>query len=317
MTVKNDDFEQAYYQERAARIKAEQLIQDKSQVLYALNQELVKKVADLELHEQLFIQADKMSTLGTLSAGIAHEINNPLAYVMSNNEYLLKTRLTIDKVLLLNERFVSGKMGAEALKSALKELRTAQSFIEIGAEIQELIEDSDEGLRRINSTVRNLLDFSRPANNEKELSDMTDGVRNALKLLKNQLVSYNITTNITTLPLSMCNLSTINQVVVNLLINAKHACDAVDEREGHIHVYTGFENEKIVISVTDNGCGMSDDVKTQIFNPFFTTKAVGTGTGMGMSLVYTMVTDHLGTIDIDSTEYEGTKVSCFFPVLTQ
>jgi signal transduction histidine kinase len=314
MTVNKDDFEQAYYQEREARIKAEQLIQDKSQVLYALNQELVKKVADLELHQQLFIQADKMSTLGTLSAGIAHEINNPLAYVMSNNEYLLKTRLTIDKILLLNERFVSGKMDAEALKSALKKLRTSLSFIEIGAEIQELIEDSDEGLRRINSIVRNLLDFSRPANNEKELSDMADGVKNALKLLKNQLVSYNVTTSINALPLTMCNLSTINQVVVNLLINAKHACDAVDEREGHIHVHTGFENEKIVISVTDNGCGMSDDVQTQIFNPFFTTKAVGTGTGMGMSLVYTMVTDHLGTIDIDSAENEGTKVSCFFPV---
>jgi len=315
MTAKSTDFEQAYHQERAARLKAEQLIEDKSQVLYALNQELVKKVADLEVQQQLFIQAEKMSTLGTLAAGIAHEINNPLAYVMSNNEYLLQTRLTIDKILLLNEQFVSGKLEQETLKSALKKLRTSQSFIEIGAEIKELIEDSDEGLRRINTIVSNLLDFSRPSNNEKELSDMSDGVKNALKLLKNQLNNYNITTSISTLPQSMCNLSTINQVVVNLLINAKHACDAVGERDGHIHVHTGFENEKIVISVTDNGCGMSDDVKAQIFNPFFTTKAVGTGTGMGMSLVYTMVTDHLGTIDIDSTENQGTKVSCFFPVV--
>ncbi|TGE84752.1 histidine kinase [Pseudoalteromonas sp. KS88] len=316
MTSKIDDFEQAYYQERAARIKAEQLIEDKSQVLSALNQELVKKVAALERQQQLFIQADKMATLGTLAAGVAHEINNPLAYVMSNNEYLLETRLVVDKLLLLNEQFASGKLDAKELKAALETLRQSQSLIEIGAEIKELIEDSDEGLRRINTIVRNLLNFSRPADNEKDLCDMTDGIKNALKLLNNQLKNYNITSHFSPLPQTMCNLSMINQIIVNLLINAKHACDVHDERDGHIHVHAGYENNKIVISVTDNGCGMSDKVKVQIFNPFFTTKPVGTGTGMGMALVYTMVTAHSGTIEIDSTEHEGTKVSCFFPVLS-
>lgn len=112
MPSNNDEYKQAYLRERAARIQAEQLIEDKSRVLFALNEELVKKVADFEHQQQLFIQAEKMATLGTLSAGIAHEINNPLAYAMSNLECLQSTRLTVDKLLLLNERFTSGKLSA-------------------------------------------------------------------------------------------------------------------------------------------------------------------------------------------------------------
>ena len=129
MTSKIDDFEQAYYQERAARIKAEQLIEDKSQVLSALNQELVKKVAALERQQQLFIQADKMATLGTLAAGVAHEINNPLAYVMSNNEYLLETRLVVDKLLLLNEQFASGKIRRKRAKGGLRNVTPSRSHL--------------------------------------------------------------------------------------------------------------------------------------------------------------------------------------------
>lgn len=314
MTTSYEEYQQAYWRERTARLQAEQLIEDKSRVLYALNQELVKKVADLEHQQQLLIQAEKMATLGTLSAGIAHEINNPLAYAMSNLECLQGTRLTVEKLLLLNEQFVSGESTAAELKTALRQLQKPQSFIDMNTDIQQLLEDSSEGLRRIDSIVRNLLNFARPSDIEKQLADMADSVKNAIKLLKNQLNNCKVTTDINALPLTWCNLATINQVIVNLLINAKHACDSLPKNKGHIHVFTGLENDKIVITVSDNGCGMNEDVKAQVFNPFFTTKPVGTGTGMGMSLVYTMVTDHQGTIEIHSKEQEGTKVSCFFPV---
>ncbi len=316
MTDHNDEYQQAYLRERAARMEAEQLLEDKSRVLYALNQELVKNVADLEHQQQLFIQAEKMATLGTLSAGIAHEINNPLAYAMSNIECLKGARLVIDKLLLLNEQFVTDSITANELKHEVQSLQALHSFAQLRVDIQELTDDSHEGLRRINAIVRNLLNFARPSNNEKQLADMTDSVKNALKLLKNQLSSCQVTTDLNALPLTWCNLATINQVMVNLLINAKQACDVATNKEGHIQVYTGFVDDKITLTVTDNGCGMNEDTKAQVFNPFFTTKPVGTGTGMGMSLVYSMVTDHQGVIEIRSEENQGTQVCCYFPVIS-
>ena len=315
MPSNNDEYKQAYLRERAARIQAEQLIEDKSRVLYALNEELVKKVADFEHQQQLFIQAEKMATLGTLSAGIAHEINNPLAYAMSNLECLQSTRLTVDKLLLLNERFTSGKLSAAQLKDTLLQLQKAQSFTAMSNEIQELVEDSREGLRRINTIVRNLLNFARPKDNEKQLADMTDAVKNAIKLLSNQLSNCEVNCHYQALPMAWCNLAAINQVMVNLLINAKHACDELSDTQAKITVTVAFTEQQICITVSDNGCGMSEHVKAHLFDPFFTTKPVGTGTGMGMTLVYAMVHDHQGTIEIDSQQGRGTQIHCFFPIL--
>ena len=316
MTSDSDEYKQAYLRERAARIQAEQLIEDKSRVLYALNEELVKKVADFEHQQQLFIQAEKMATLGTLSAGIAHEINNPLAYAMSNIECLQSTRLTVDELLLLNERFASGQLSATQLKATLQQRQKAQSFTALSNEIQELVEDSSEGLRRINAIVRNLLNFARPKDNEKQLADMTDAVKNAVKLLSNQLSNCEVNCHYQAIPMAWCNLAAINQVMVNLLINAKHACDELsDDIQAKITVTVAFIEQQICISVADNGCGMSEHVKAHIFDPFFTTKPVGTGTGMGMTLVYAMVHDHQGTIEIDSQQGQGTQMHCYFPIL--
>jgi len=315
MPSNNDEYKQAYFRERAARIQAEQLIEDKNRVLFALNEELVKKVADFEHQQQLFIQAEKMATLGTLSAGIAHEINNPLTYAMSNLECLQSTRLTVDKLLLLNERFTSGKLSAAQLKDTLLQLQKAQSFTAMSNEIQELVEDSREGLRRINAIVRNLLNFARPKDNEKQLADMTDAVKNAIKLLSNQLSNCEVNCHYQALPMAWCNLAAINQVMVNLLINAKHACDELSDTQAKITVTVAFTEQQICITVSDNGCGMSEHVKAHVFDPFFTTKPVGTGTGMGMTLVYAMVHDHQGTIEIDSQQGQGTQIHCFFPIL--
>lgn len=315
MPSNNDEYKQAYLRERAARIQAEQLIEDKSRVLFALNEELVKKVADFEHQQQLFIQAEKMATLGTLSVGIAHEINNPLAYAMSNLECLQSTRLTVDKLLLLNENFASGQLSATQLKVTLQQLQKAQSFTAMSNEIQELVEDSREGLRRINAIVRNLLNFARPKDNEKQLADMTDAVKNAIKLLSNQLSNCEVNCHYQALPMAWCNLAAINQVMVNLLINAKHACDELSDTQAKITVTVAFTEQQICITVSDNGCGMSEHVKAHVFDPFFTTKPVGTGTGMGMTLVYAMVHDHQGTIEIDSQQGQGTQIHCFFPIL--
>ena len=317
MDAIDEDYKQAYFRERTARIKAEQLIEDKSRVLYALNEELIKKVADLEYQQQLFIQAEKMATLGTLCAGVAHEINNPLAYAMSNVESLQQSMHGFCALLDLNQQYLTKRISETNFQQQLASLSEQQSFAELQQDIHQLVADSAEGLRRINQIVGNLLNFARPTTNKKQLADMTDAVKNALKLLKNQLKGCQLTTSITTLPLSYCDLATINQIMVNILINASHSCEALIDRQAHIHVQVDSDDQQIIISVNDNGCGMSEQVLAKVFDPFFTTKPVGRGTGMGMPLVYTMVNDHQGKIEIESTVNIGTCVRCIFPVLSE
>ena len=309
------DYKQAYLREQSARLQAEQLIEDKSRVLLALNEELEKKVAALEHQQALFIHAEKMATLGTLSAGIAHEINNPLAYAMSNLESLQYTNQSVFKLLELSQKWVQGEVSEQEFRDQVVQMSEIQPFDIINQDIVELVDDSVEGLRRINQIVRNLLNFARPSDNEKILVDMTDGVNNALKLLNNQLKGVEVVAKFEPIPLTYCNLSAINQVVVNLLINAKHACENLILKNGRIDIEVTFSTPHIIIGVADNGCGMSEEVKGRIFDPFFTTKSVGKGTGMGMPLVYSMVSDHQGTIDISSHVNQGTYVRCLFPVI--
>ncbi|BBN83657.1 two-component sensor histidine kinase [Pseudoalteromonas sp. A25] len=314
MAKLSEDYYRAYLREKQARDELELLLEEKTRALYESNQELEEKVQQLQTQQAVLMQTEKMATLGTLSAGVAHEINNPLAYVMSNLESLSYIKPVLSELLCISHDFIGGKITNTDVLTALKRLNKQQAFDFLMTDIDELLDDSQEGLRRIGAIVKNLLSFARPKNNLLAMSDITLSLESALKLLHNQLKNTHLICHVQPLPQSYCNLATLNQVIVNLLLNAKQACDGqVQGAEIIVELYS--KHKTIYLSVTDNGCGMSDETIKHIFDPFYTTKPVGQGTGMGMSIVYSIIQEHQGQIVIESTLGIGSKITCELPIL--
>ncbi|MBZ2193278.1 HAMP domain-containing histidine kinase [Pseudoalteromonas arctica] len=315
MNGSDGNFERAFLNEQKLRLAAEQLLKDKSTVLVAINNELQKKVADLEHQQMLFVQTEKMATLGTLCAGVAHEINTPLAYAMSNIESLQNSTPLLITLLKLNEQYLNNEIKESRFKHEIDILNLRYPYAWLYNNLQGQVNDSVEGLKRIKQIVHDLLNFAHPSSSQdKQLTDVTTGANNALRLLSNKLKLCEIKTRFEPLPLIWCNLSSINQIFVNLLMNAWQACE-LDLEKGCIIEVNIFElDTNICIEVKDNGCGMSEDTIAHMFDPFYTTKEVGEGTGMGMTLVYAMVSDHSGKIEVNSTLGTGTTIRCLLPL---
>ena len=315
MNGSDGNFERAFLNEQKLRLAAEQLLKDKSTVLVAINNELQKKVADLEHQQMLFVQTEKMATLGTLCAGVAHEINTPLAYAMSNIESLQNSTPLLITLLKLNEQYLNNEIKESRFKHEIDILNLQYPYAWLYNNLQGQVNDSVEGLKRIKQIVHDLLNFAHPSSSQdKQLTDVTTGANNALRLLSNKLKLCEIKTRFEPLPLIWCNLSSINQIFVNLLMNAWQACE-LDLEKGCIIEVNIFElDTNICIEVKDNGCGMSEDTIAHMFDPFYTTKEVGKGTGMGMTLVYAMVSDHGGKIEVNSILGTGTTIRCLLPL---
>ncbi|WP_282131918.1 sensor histidine kinase [Pseudoalteromonas aliena] len=318
MNGSDSGFEQAFLNEQKKRLAAESLLKDKSRVLVAINNELQKKIADLEYQQKMFIQTEKMATLGTLCAGVAHEINNPLAYAMSNIEGLQQVAPNIFALLELNDQYLKGDVASRDYKIELALLNERQRFSWIGCDLLEQIDDSVEGLSRIKHIVHNLLNFAHPSiSQDKQQANVIEAANNALKLLSSQLKLCKIKTHFDSVPSIICNLSSINQIFVNLLMNASQAYEFKNAKNCVIEVNVFEVSGHICIEVKDNGCGMSEYTQAHMFDPFYTTKDIGQGTGMGMTLVYAMVRDHHGTIEVNSVLDEGTSIRCLLPIKTE
>ncbi|CAH9053183.1 Sporulation kinase E [Pseudoalteromonas holothuriae] len=316
MTKQAEDYYRAYLREKQARDELEHLLEEKTRALYESNQALEEKILQLQNQQAVLMQAEKMATLGTLSAGVAHEINNPLAYAMSNLESLNYVKPVLGGLLSVSKDFIAKEISNDDFITELKRLNQQQSFGFLITDMDELLDDAQDGLRRIGAIVKNLLSFARPKNNLLAMADISKSLESGLKLLNNQLKNTHLICHVQPIPLSYCNLATLNQVIVNLLLNAKQACDG-REQKAEIVVKLFSERSFIYLSVEDNGCGMSEETIKRIFDPFFTTKPVGQGTGMGMSIVYSIIQEHQGRVLIDSTVGAGSKVVCELPILEE
>ena len=310
------NYKKAYLREKSARDQLETLLEDKTRALFIANQELEEKLETVKNQQITLMQSEKMATLGTLSAGMAHEINNPLAYITSNVESIKFIKPVLVSLMTAAQQFVDKSISVSQLESILVQLNQENDLSFIVDDIDDLVDDTQEGLERIAHIVSNLVDFASLKDNVTAMADITESLNGTLKLLDNQLETCAIELHIEKLPLTRCNISSMKQVFVNLLINAKHACDDLRDQQGKIRVKLFANENNIYIEVADNGCGMDADTLKQMFDPFFTTKPVGQGTGMGMAIVYNVLKEHNGTIEVESEVGKGSLIRCVIPITT-
>jgi signal transduction histidine kinase len=273
----------------------------------------------LKEQEALLIQSEKMSSLGQMVAGVAHEVNTPLSYVKSSLEAVAGGMPKVDEALAQAERLVAllrNEQASEAdlarqfgtVNAALADVRRSGRLTELGS----LVKDGLYGIGQIGELVTNLRNFARLDRSKVAEFDLNEGVAAALSIAKNQLKKRSVQKQLGTIPKVSCSPSQINQVLLNLLTNA---AQATLEEGGVIGVRTWQPDpQHVAVAVTDNGHGIPPEVLPKIFDPFFTTKEVGKGTGLGLSISYKIVESHGGRIDVVSKVGVGTRFVVLLPV---
>ncbi len=276
--------------------------------------ELQQLYAKLEEAQSHLMQSEKMASIGQLAAGVAHEINNPIGYVYSNQGTLEKYVHDTFAMLTLYEQaeeVITNVEVRERLKAAKEKLDIA--FIK--EDLSNLMNESKDGITRVKKIVQNLKDFSHvDVSDEWHFSDLHLGLDSTLNIVSNEIkYKADVIKEYGTLPEVECLLSQLNQVFMNLLVNAAHA---IEER-GTIVIRTGRQGDEICVEISDTGKGIDQAHLKKIFDPFFTTKPVGKGTGLGLSLSYGIVQKHHGRIEVQSEVGRGTTFRVWLPVKQQ
>jgi two-component system NtrC family sensor kinase len=293
----------------------ERKVNERTIALQAANDELGITLKNLKDAQAQLVNAEKMASLGQLTAGIAHEINNPINFVSANVRPL---QLDIADVLKIIEKYDSLNNEADfiANKNDIEKYKKEIDFEYLKNEINILINGIEDGAKRTAEIVKGLKNFSRLDESDIKEANLNEGIESTLVLLRNSMPK-NVTVNkeLGTLPNIECYPGKLNQVFMNIFNNALQAIEKNKKRNNHIFsIKSELENEHIKITVSDTGIGMDEKVKSKIFEPFFTTKDVGEGTGLGMSIVYSIVESHQGQIEIVSEPDNGCKVILYLPV---
>jgi signal transduction histidine kinase len=242
-----------------------------------------------------------MASVGQLTAGIAHEINNPINFVSSNVGPLKRDVADVLNVLRHYEDVANNK---ESGFEKVEKLKTELDFEFVLEEINSLLKGIEEGARRTTDIVRGLRNFSRLDEDEQKLADIQQGLESTLLVLKNELKNkVEVETKFTRIPQVLCFPGKLNQVFLNILQNANQAI----ETTGIIKISTSMDKNWVYISIKDNGKGMSEEVAQRVFDPFFTTKEIGKGTGLGLSISFGIIKEHNGDIEIKSKPGEGSE----------
>lgn len=324
MTTELDAYKKAYQREREARELAERLLDDKSRQLYESVQnlektadELKKRNLELESTHQQLIRSEKLASIGQLAAGVAHEINNPVGFVISNLDTVKEYFQSLEKFISLHQELTSVFQEQQlselqqGIWQQIQQFEQQEDITYLLEDISDIFSESSEGLDRVKDIVAGLKTFAHAGKKEHEAIDINECLTSTLKLVNNE-IKYSAKVDINfedVLPING-NQSELTQVFTNLLVNAGHACDG----EGVITVSTLQVDNVIQITISDTGSGIPAEHLDSIFDPFFTTKPVGKGTGLGLSISQSIIEKHLGTITVQSIQNQGTTFTIGLPV---
>lgn len=281
--------------------------------------ELTDALRQLKESESQLIQTEKMSSLGQMVAGIAHEINTPLAYVKNSlgsvagklpdvKQLIVET----NKLLRLMEDPSPDPARLQAKYSSVRGLIHHFAEQQALAELGQLANDGLYGIEQISEIVLNLKNFSRLDRSKVSSFNLNEGLDSALILAKHELKHFSVKKQFGEIPAITCSPSQLNQVFLNLINNA---AQAIESGSGEITLTTRMEDaDHVAVEIADNGKGIPPEIMSKIFDPFFTTKAVGKGTGLGLSISYKIIEQHGGSISVDSTVGQGTRFTIVLPL---
>jgi len=301
------------------------LLFDENNKMSALNQEvnnlqrqLIKEkknlqatLAELKETQQMLIHSEKMNAMGKLVAGVAHELNNPIAFVYSN---LFSLEKYIDQVFqsyVEVEELISKEASLE-LNHSIAEIREKNDMNYLSEDIVDIMKESKVGIERVKAIVEDLRRFSRLDESEIKQIDLIENIKSTVSIIRSELSRKNINFTLKSPDLLEveCYPGQLNQAILNVLINAVYAV----EIDGKITLTVTVQGENICIAIEDNGCGIPEEIADRIFDPFFTTKPVGSGTGLGLSITYKIIHDlHRGLIEVKSEMDKKTIITLSIP----
>lgn len=310
----DEQYKRIYERERKARQVAEKLLEEKSRALYDKVLELQATLEQLRGTQAQLLQSEKMASVGQLAAGVAHEINNPIGFCISNLSTMRHYTELFLQVVEMIQHF-SATIEGTPLYHAFKQFADEQDIAFVSDDVLCLLDESANGLHRVKDIVTSLQSVSHSSDGRFSQCNLNDCIEAALRVVWNQ-IKYGMEVE-QRLDQDLPDIEGIapelQQVLMNMFINASHAC----EQQGILTIVTDTVVEKanlwVRVRVVDNGKGIAPEHLTKIFDPFFTTKPVGMGTGLGLSIAFGIVEKHQGKLSVTSTLDEGTCFTMLFP----